>query len=57
MNSPGVRAWEEPGGKNSARDDRSPSRTIRQRKHLTFLNVQLVDKSSQNSQWRETIAM
>ena len=30
--------WEAPGGKNSARDDGSPSHTIRQRKHFTFLN-------------------
>ena len=43
------RPWEALGGRNSARDDRTPSHTIRQRKHFYFLNFQLVDKSSQNT--------
>ena len=54
---PESREKKEGGKKNSARDDGSPSCAIKQRKHFAFLNFQQVDKSPQNPQWRETIAM
>ena len=55
--TPTEMGWEASWGKNSACDDGSPSHAIRQRKHFTFLNFQQVDKSYQNTQWTETIAM
>ena len=48
---------EAPGGKNSACDDGSPLHTIRLRKYFAFFEFQQVGHSSQNTQWRETIAM
>ena len=56
MNSPEL-GQDAQGGKNSAHNDGSPSCAIRQRKHFAFFEFQQVGHSSQNTQWRETIAM